>query len=127
MRVRGLRNTVPPQFMRPHALIYNIIAILIAGLFFICAISTWFIVMPPAPPQSQGFFKMIVFLFACSMLLLATGATVNLTRARTTAWATVLTMLGYTILIWTLPFAIWGGVLLYLQRRSAATIPPSVG
>lgn len=109
--------------MKIHSLIYGVVALVFAAIFFVSILTMTFVILPTIPVENRGFFQLLIVLESVVVPLLSVGAITNLVKGRPVIWSTALIMTGYTLLIWLIPFAAWGGVLLYLGRAKAVAVP----
>jgi len=104
--------------MKINRLAFNVVGLIIAGLCAFAALSTLFFVLPGAPSKSQGWWYFMATSEAIAALTLGGGSIVNLARGRRLApWPTAIMILGYLVMVWLLPLAIWGVVSLILERK----------
>ena len=104
--------------MKINRLAFNIVGLIIAGLCAFAALSTLFVVLPGAPPKAQGWWYFMAASEAIAALTLGGGGMVNIAKGRRLApWPTAIMILGYLVMVWLLPLALWGVISLILERK----------
>src|SRR4051812_4607411 len=104
--------------MKTNRFAFNVIGLLVAGLFALAALSTVFVVMPGVPVKDHGWWRFLATTEAIGALTVGGGSLVNLTRGRRLdPWPTGIMIVGYLVTIWLFPLAIWGIVSLIVERK----------
>jgi hypothetical protein len=103
--------------MKPSQIVFNIVALLIAGFCVFGLLSTAFIVMPATPIDRRGIWYLMICLYSILILMLGGGGVANFAKGRLAAWPTGVIVGGYCLSVWLLPLAIWGVLAMLAERK----------
>ena len=104
--------------IKTNRLAFNIVGLIIAGLCGLAALSTLFVVLPSAPSKQHTWWHFMAACEAIAALTVGGGGIVNLAKGRRLApWPTGIMIVGYLVMVWLLPLALWGVISLILERK----------
>jgi hypothetical protein len=93
--------------MRQHYIIYNVCGITLSLIFLVSACGQ----------VSGGGRGSILLWTSIVVLLVGGGSMVNFSERRFSVWPTVVTIIGYFVSVFLIPFGIWGIIALFMERR----------
>jgi len=112
--------------MKINRIAFNIVGLVIGGLCAFAALSTLFLVLPGAPPKAHGWWYFMAASEAIAAVTVVGGGIVNLAKGRLLApWPTGAMILGYLIMVWLFPLALWGVISLILERKHCQKVAGS--
>src|SRR5262245_57894112 len=103
--------------MKINRFAFNIVSLIVAGLFAVAAFGTVFAVLPGASLEHRGFWHLMAAIESIVAVTAGGGGIVNLVKGRLAPWPTGIMIVGYIITVWLLPLAIWGVISLVLEHK----------
>jgi hypothetical protein len=104
--------------MKTNRLAFNIVGLIIAGLCGLAALSTVLVALPSAPSKQHAWWHFMAACEGIAVLTVGGGGIVNLAKGRRLApWPTGIMIVGYLVMVWLLPLALWGVISLILERK----------